>query len=163
MVFYSHPLPVSGKLPRYFDLAYYAENKGIPYTFSSNLLLALQAAIKRVQWDQRFAEIRHSASYLRPRLQELGFNLVGNESNCSPAVVTIVLPPELNSSEIGARLQEAGYLLSCNSDYLRKRNWIQVCTMSECSPGKLLALTNALVRTCGHTGHSAPAKASTPA
>lgn len=162
MVFYNHTLSASGNLPRYFDLAYYAENRGIPFTFSSNLLLALQAAIKRVQWDQRFAEIRQSADYLRPRLRELGFGLLGGESDCSPAVVTIVLPPELNSGEIGARLQEAGYLLSCNSDYLRKRNWIQVCTMSECSPGKLLALTNALVRACGHAGHPASARAATP-
>lgn len=146
MVFYNHAVEPSTSLPRYLDLGYYAANDGIPFTFSSNLLQALQAAVKRVAWDQRFEELRSTAAWLRPKLRELGFSLVGSDAECSPAVVTIALPENLNSAEMGARLAEAGYLLSCNSDYLRRRNWIQVCTMGECSQAKLVAMTNALVR-----------------
>lgn len=146
MVFYTHRVEPSPALPRYLDLGFYAAHDGIPFTFSSNLLHALQAAVKRVDWEQRFEEVRAAGAWLRPRLLELGFQLIGSDTACSPAVVTIALPADLDSSEVGARMAEAGYLLSCNSDYLRRRNWIQVCTMGECSQAKLLSMTNALAR-----------------
>lgn len=157
MVLYNQSIEPSPVLPRYLDLGNYAANEGLPFTFSSNLLQALHAAIKRVVWNQRFIEFRAAADWLRPRLRELGFTLVGADSVCSPAVVTIALPSGLNSTEIGARLAEAGYLLSCNSGYLRRRNWIQVCTMGECGHAKLLAMTNALARACSMTKAAEPA------
>jgi hypothetical protein len=43
---------------------------------------------------------------------------------------------------------EAGYLLSYNSEYLRKKNWIQICLMSETGKEKLVSLLNALNRVC---------------
>jgi predicted DNA-binding protein (MmcQ/YjbR family) len=49
---------------------------------------------------------------------------------------------------IGSLMQEAGYLLSCNSDYLRRKNWIQVCLMGECTLEKVVSLLNALQRVC---------------
>jgi hypothetical protein len=63
-------------------------------------------------------------------------------------VVTIALPPEQNSVRLGGLIQEAGYLLSCNSEYLRRRNWIQVCLMGECTREKIVSLLNALKRIC---------------
>src|SRR6266568_3490524 len=48
MVFYHEALaPRPDKLPRYLDLGYYAAQSGVPFTHSSNLLSALQAALKR--------------------------------------------------------------------------------------------------------------------
>ena len=46
------------------------------------------------------------------------------------------------------RMQEAGYLLSYNSEYLRRRNWIQICLMGECTREKVVSLVNALNRVC---------------
>jgi predicted DNA-binding protein (MmcQ/YjbR family) len=63
-----------------------------------------------------------------------------------PGVVTIVLPPEQNSSDYGQNLQKAGFLLSFNSDYLRRRNWIQICLMGEYSVDKIEALLTWLSR-----------------
>jgi hypothetical protein len=63
-------------------------------------------------------------------------------------VVTIALPQELNSVKIGEAAQENGYLLSFNSEYLRRQNWIQICLMGECGREKLVSLTNALNRIC---------------
>jgi predicted DNA-binding protein (MmcQ/YjbR family) len=65
-------------------------------------------------------------------------------------VVSIALPEHQKSSELGARLQRAGYLLSYNSDYLRRRNWIQICLMGEYSPEKLDSLLAWLAK------HAAP-------
>lgn len=149
MVFYHHPVPAApDRLPRYLDLGYYAQQDGIPFTFSSNLLHALHAAIKRVDWEKRFAGLVELSLWLRTRLVELGFDLVANHTQTSPAVVTMVLPPEMNSLEIGRLMQEAGYLLSFNSEYLRRRNWIQICLMGECAREKVVSVTNALQRVC---------------
>jgi aspartate aminotransferase-like enzyme len=78
----------------------------------------------------------------------MGFDLVANDTRTSPAVVTIALPEEMESAKIGGLMQETGYLLSCHSEYLRRRNWIQICLMGECSREKVVALLNALNRVC---------------
>jgi hypothetical protein len=61
-------------------------------------------------------------------------------------VVTIDLPAGQNSSDFGLKLQKAGFLLSYNSDYLRRRNWIQICLMGEYSKDKIEALLTWLSR-----------------
>ena len=147
MVFYHHVLPRGQQpLPRYLDLSFYAEQAGIPFTFSSNLLHALHAAVKRVQWDRRFADLVELSNWFRPKLRELGFDLVGDHTKTSPAVITIALPEQFNSTKLGNMIQESGYLLSFNSEYLRRRNWIQICLMGECTKEKLVSLLNALNR-----------------
>lgn len=149
MVFYhheigKHPTP----LPRYLDLSYYSAQQGIPFTFSSNLLHALHAAVKRVPWERRFAELEELSSWVRPQLAGMGFELVGSGLRTSPAVITIALPRELDSVQVGELMQENGYLLSYNSEYLRQRNWIQICFMSDCARDKVVSLLNALNRVC---------------
>src|SRR5207249_1275247 len=109
---------------------------------------ALNAAVKRVHWDKRFAELEELSAWLRPRLTELSFELIGNGGKMSPAVVTFALPQSLGSVELGDRLRESGYLLSYNSEYLRRRNWLQICLMSDCPKEKLVSLMNALNRAC---------------
>jgi aspartate aminotransferase-like enzyme len=149
MVFYNHALVTRPKpLPRYLDLNYYAGQQGIPFTFSSNLLHALRVSIKRVLWEERFAELMGLSAWLRPKLREMGFKLVGEDAKTSPAVVTIELPEELPSHRIGELIKESGYLLSYNSEYLRRKNWIQICLMGESAEEKLVSLLNALNRVC---------------
>ncbi len=150
MVFYNHEIaPQPDRLPRYLDLGYSAEQNGVPFTFSSNLLHALHAAIRRVDWEYRFEQIESLSQLLRSQLLEGGFKIVGTETVTSPAVTTIALPTELNSVEVAESLQESGYLISYNSEYLRAKNWIQICLMGECVKEKVIAVTNALHRVCG--------------
>ncbi len=147
MVFYNHELePAARPLPRYLDLELYARSQGVAFTHSSNLVHALHAAIKRVEWAGRFAELAEVSQWLRPRLREMGFQLITPDEEASPAVFTLALPADLDSAKIGAQLQEAGFLLSCNSEYLRKRNWIQICLMGEFAREKLVSLLNHLNR-----------------
>src|SRR5262249_34966592 len=124
MVFYNHELAtgstagngdssvVPRMLPRYLDLAYYAAQQGIPFTFSSNLLHALQAALKNGQWEKRFAALKDLGPWLRGSLRELGFQIVAPDECSSPAILTLALPAGLDSARIGNLLQESGYLLS---------------------------------------------------
>ena len=135
-------------MPRYVDLAYYAQQDGIPFTFSSNLLHALHAAVRGVNWEKHFSELVETSTWLRAKLIESGFELVGGNTNTSPAVITLALPEALNSVTIGNLLKESGFLLSYNSEYLRGKNWIQICLMGEIAREKVVALTGALNRIC---------------
>jgi len=149
MVFYHHdPATQTTRLPRYLDLSYYAAQQGLPFTFSSNLLHALHASIKRVPWERRYAELVELSVWLRARLEALGFELVGRGETTSPAVVTVALPQSMDSVKTGDLMQESGYLLSYNSQYLVRRNWIQICLMGDCAKEKVVSMLNALNRNC---------------
>ena len=54
----------------------------------------------------------------------------------------------MNSVTIGNLLKESGFLLSYNSEYLRGKNWIQICLMGEIAKEKVVALAGALNRVC---------------
>jgi aspartate aminotransferase-like enzyme len=145
MVFYHHDVTAQpAKLPRYLDLGYWAAQGGIPFTHSSNLLSALQTALKRYDSQQPFAEVVELSNWLRPKLGELGFRVLAPDPHAAPAVVTLVLPGPISSQQIGDQLQAAGLLVSYQSEYLRKRNWIQVCMMGECSRQSLVVLLGEL-------------------
>ena len=149
MVFYNHDLqPAPQSLPRSLDLGYYAEQAGIPFTTSSNLLYALKTALQRISWPEKFAQIAEVSVHLRERLREHGQQIVAPDAHAAPAVVTIALPPEISSKSIGWQLRKAGYLLSYNSSYLLKRNWIQICLMGEWSRENLLELPDVLNGLC---------------
>lgn len=148
MVFYNHTLAPSDTLPRYLDLGYYAAQEGIPFTHSSNLVYALLTALQRTCWKDKFAQIAEVSEWLRARMRDLGFQILAPDATASPAVVSIVLPPEISSRNIGRLLQQEGYLLSYKSEYLLKRNWIQICLMGEWSRDHLMTLPGVLHDLC---------------
>jgi len=55
---------------------------------------------------------------------------------------------DAGSGEVLTAIQESGYLVSYNSEYLRRRNWIQICLMGDTAKEKLVSLLNALNRVC---------------
>ncbi|HEY3862087.1 MAG TPA: GNAT family N-acyltransferase [Verrucomicrobiae bacterium] len=159
MVFHNHPIASSTSLPRYLDLGWYDEHQGIAFTHSSNLVLALDAAVRQPDWPAKMAAVAAVSARLRRKLAELGFRLIAADPDATPGVVTIALPPGVSSAELGEQLQKAGYLLSYNSDYIRQRNWIQICLMGEYCPEKLEALTSWLVKNVPAAHQAAPAPA----
>ena len=145
MVFYNHEVSEAPRaLPRYLDLGLFAAKDGVPFTISSNLLYALKKALEHFGSAKVFDDIVSFSSRLRGRLNQLGFDIVAPDSHAAPAVITIALPPSTSSVDVGRRLEEAGYLLSYNSDYLRGRNWVQVCLMGECSEELIAPLLDVL-------------------
>ena len=148
MVFYNHDLTPSDALPRYLDLGFYATQDGVPFTHSSNLVYALLTAMQRTCWKDKFAQIVEVSDWLRGRVRELGFQIVAADAFASPAVVSIILPSEVSSRSVGWLLQQEGYLLSYKSEYLLKRNWIQICLMGEWSRENLMTLPNVLADLC---------------
>lgn len=141
MVFYHHEVEAAPlRLPRYLDLGYCAGNGGIPFTHSSNLVRALNTALKRVNWEKRFENLMQTSAWLRNRLRSDGFEILASDDQASPGVITIVLPRDRSSVAIAMQLQSEGYLLSFNSEYLRERNWIQICLMGEYSREKIVRM-----------------------
>jgi aspartate aminotransferase-like enzyme len=157
MVFYNHEIaPAQHALPRYLDLALYAARDGVPFTTSSNLLYALRGALQ--QFDPgRFQMIQAVSGWLRSELTNAGFKLIGTSAANSPAVTTIELPETTSSEWFGRILNEAGYQLSYRSQYLRERNWIQVCLMGDVDQESLIPLVTLLGRL--HTAKNGDRKA----
>ena len=146
MVFSDHEfVPAPEALPRYLDPGLHLAKSGVPFTVSSNLVYALQAALRQFESEDAFGRIADISAWLRGELTERGFQIVSPDSHASPAVITIELAEEVSSGEAGRLLEDAGYLLSYNSDYLLQRNWIQVCLMGGCSRETLLALLDRML------------------
>jgi aspartate aminotransferase-like enzyme len=157
MVFYNHDfVPAPSRLPRYLDLGFYSAQNGIPFTTSSNLIYALQTALRRVVWQDKYAQIAEDGARLRARLREVGLQIVAPDAHAAPAVVSISLPPEISSKTVGWQLKKAGYLLSYNSGYLLSRNWIQICLMGEWCRDTLETLPEVLAMMCARSRRSRP-------
>lgn len=149
MVFHDRePVPAADRLPRILDLGHAQSRAGIPFTVLSNLVAALDAALRTADGDRRFADLADISGRLRGRLKERGFDLVGDGAATSPAVITIALPPELSSAGVADAMESAGWLLSARSDYLLRRNWIQICLMGDLGAVDVLSVADDLERVC---------------
>ena len=131
-------------IPRYLDLGLAIAHDGVPFTQSSNLLDALHAALAGVECTSRLSRIADAGARLRRELHAAGFAPLAPAGIASPAVHTIALPPSVSARAVGDLLGEAGFLLSYESGYLERRNWIQVCLMGEWEDAALHALPSAL-------------------
>jgi aspartate aminotransferase-like enzyme len=145
MVFYDQDLSSApGTLPRYLDLALYAAADGVPFTISTNLLYALEAAVRNLKPVEVFERIDAAAAHLRRELRGMGCPTVAEDRHSTPAVTTIEMPPGASSADVGRRLEDMGFWLSYNSEYLRSRSWIQVCIMGPPSAEGIGPLLDAL-------------------
>jgi len=149
MVFYHHALNApAGPVPAYLNLHRYEQCGGVPFTISSSLVGALHAALKGRQRQAHFERVAELDKWLRQELDMIGLPPLVKEHHACPGIVTIVLPTPLSSRAVGDALREAGFLISYESGYLLKRNWIQICLMSEVSKQSLRGLIEKLNVLC---------------
>ena len=165
-VFHDEPSPPeSPRVPRYLDLGFYAAHDGIPFTISSNLVHAAQAAAQRFHGGARFAQIEGLARRLRGGLRALGLDPVST-SSVFLAVTVIPIPDDRDSQQIGQSLAEAGVLVHYRTPALLGRNWIQVSFMGAdypadavdhllCALGNLLGRSPESSRNGSRDGHAA--------
>jgi aspartate aminotransferase-like enzyme len=129
-VFYAHDIPPQPtRLPRYLDLGYCALKQGIPFTHSSNLIGALDAALGNFESDEPFRQLKKLSGIVRPGLRELGWAPLVDDSLSTPAVVTVALTNGYRAASLGERLGREGLMIAHHSEYLAERNWFQVSVM----------------------------------
>jgi len=146
-VFHAHDVAAEPtRLPRYLDLGFYAEKSGLPFTHSSNLIAALDAALMRFDSSEPFEQMAALSAWLRPKLRELGLPILVDDAAATPAVVTIALPATVSATTLGDDLQREGLLVAYQSEYLVRRNWFQIGLMGYCRREHLEPLVAALHR-----------------
>jgi aspartate aminotransferase-like enzyme len=127
------------QISRYLDLAFYEASQGIPFTISTNAIYALKAALTNSDWTARFNKIKQWSEELLTDLEALGLHILADESCRAPHVITIVLPENIASRDVGELLENEGILISYRSEYLVAKNHIQICLMGECrKPPRML-------------------------
>ena len=152
IVFHNHDIPPPAKpIPRYMNLHQYSRVEGVPYTASSNLLMALNAALESGDMERRRERSKRCADILRAKVADLGFELSSKNGGTHPCIVSVDLPQEISSLSLGRKLAEKGFLTSYESAYLVEANRLQVCFLGETDEGdarKLAAALALLARNC---------------
>jgi len=133
--------PAEQPIPRALDLAYNQSKGGIPFTSSSLLVSALDAALAEAT-SARMARLQRQGQHVRECLRQRGFQLVSPDDASLPTVQTIELAS--TSEAVGARLEALGIFTSTRSGYLRERGWLQLCTMGALTDRQLELAVEAL-------------------
>jgi len=121
-------LAPADRVPRCLDLAAYSDAASVPYTQSSNLVAALENALA-IDWPRRWEVVREADLRLRSELRRHGFSIVAADQIAMVGVVTVALPVDVPAARIARRMARSGFLLAYRSDYLVRRNWLQICLM----------------------------------
>lgn len=112
----------SNQTPVYFDLAFNDNKDGIPFTISSNLLHALNVSMKQKLQQEQFELIDSYSESCHKLFSEndlLPFN------NTRSKVFTIS-SPHVSTNTFINHLKREGVIVSYESEYLKKRDWLQV-------------------------------------
>ena len=131
-------------LARVLDLALYQTPGGMPFTLGSNLVAALHASLAHTNWPGKYARTARHGSGLRALLTGAGFDLSGNATETSPAVLTITLPSHIQACAFAHAAEQRGYLIAAQSPYLQERNQVQICLMGALRERDTRHLTNQL-------------------
>ncbi len=131
MVFHDDRIAPAGSVPRYLDLAAYAAAGGLPFTQSSNLVGALDCALRTTRWVERFQRIARMDAQLRAQLRAHGLAPLVPDDVATPGIITLAIPGDASSAQLARALRDAGVALAHESAYLRERNWLQICLMGE--------------------------------
>jgi aspartate aminotransferase-like enzyme len=140
MVLHDGHLARPDRIPRYLDLASYEAANGVPFTHSSNQVAALDAALSGVDWPRKFARVITQSRALRTGLARAGLACVTHDRNECPGILTVVAPHDVATGDIARMLERHGVEVAWKSDYLRQRNWLQVCLMGDIDPDAVESL-----------------------
>jgi aspartate aminotransferase-like enzyme len=130
-VFHHGHLASSGQVPSYLDLANYDATDGVPFTHSSNLLAALEQSLALTCWVRKFERVRRASVKLRAALREYGLPPLAAETDAAPGITTVELPGDVTAKDVAIELSKHGFHIAHQSEYLRRRNWLQICLMGE--------------------------------
>jgi len=133
-VFHDELISKSEKIPRYIDLGTYAESNGIPYTQSTNLVSALEAALRKYEnAEEVFSRVAKRIETVKKGIEEIGLPILCGEQMNPTSIITLVMPDLTSANRLGDNLYLNGYNVHYESDYLKSRNWLQISCMNDLS------------------------------
>ncbi|MDR3229044.1 MAG: aminotransferase class V-fold PLP-dependent enzyme [Puniceicoccales bacterium] len=148
IVMYKNPdVSQQPTIPSYLDLGYWIAQNGVGFTHSSNLLSALATSLAEKDFPARHKIITERDAWLRDALKDSRFDILTHGPNACPAVLTLIPRTGPDAWETGMALEDAGFVLSYRSNYLRERNWLQISIMSTPSAPTLRKLVALLSKT----------------
>jgi len=144
-VFHNKDVQSNPNLPSYLDLGAYANAGGIPYTQSSNLLSALDVALRRYEQPAKiFEQVSEQAGKVREIVDATGLTILAAEKVMASAIMTLALPDTISATNLGDNLFLNGFTVHYESTYLRDRNWLQISCMNNVSNRELDSMLKVL-------------------
>ncbi len=131
-------------LPVYMDVDTYEQSAGIPFSQSSNLLAALDAALRAFETDAPYAHTASRYRSIRSAVEEMGLRVLAPREHQAPYILTIALPKELSSRELGQRMLDQGFALQFESGYLLERNWLQIASLGHLKEKDIVRMLDVL-------------------
>lgn len=125
IVFYNHHPKPNKNIPKYLDLGFYHDQKNIPFTFSSNLLEALNASLDIVLKTNKFDKIKKLNNDLAKFLRRQKIAIIADKKSRSAAILTFKFSKPKQSEKLGEFLQSRGVFIHYKNHYLLSRNWAQ--------------------------------------
>jgi aspartate aminotransferase-like enzyme len=125
------PQPSPG-IPSYLDLGQYFAKSGVPFTISSNLVEALNVSIRQKLSAQHYNLIARYQNLIANMLQQ---SSLAPFSQRQSFVFTLI--PHENYLPMLDQFRENELVVSFESEYLRKRKWIQLALFNYYSEDEL--------------------------
>jgi aspartate aminotransferase-like enzyme len=132
IVFTDSELTPDPATPTYIDLGYYFSNNGIPFTISSNLIMALNRAVDHSLKEGQTDKINQLSRRLLDKVLRVdGVKVINKDYQFTTHITTIVPSNGISSVELGDLIKASGVETSYNSGYLKVRNQLQIAIMGQ--------------------------------
>ena len=119
-------------IPSYLDLGQYFAKSGVPFTISSNLVEALNVSISQKLSTQQYGLTARYRNLIANMLQQASM-LPFSHTNS----FVFTLTPNENYLPMLDQFRENELVVSFESEYLRKRKWIQLALFNRYSEDEL--------------------------
>jgi len=145
IVFSNQVVLPDNSIPVYLDLGYYMANNGIPFTISSNLILALNRAVDYTLSEEHIKTIGYLSNRLLDGLGKISdIEILNSSYKVLSHIITIIPQHGISSEELGNAIWQKGVETSFNSGYLKSRNYLQIAIMGIHKEEEIEQLLNAL-------------------
>lgn len=130
IVLHNHQPKPHNNISQYLDIGFYHVKNNIPFTFSSNLVNALNASLEVILQKNKTAKIKKLNDAFANFLQWQKIKIVVSEKVKSCAITTIEFDQAQQSEKLGQFLESQGILVHYQNSYLKERNWLQIAFFS---------------------------------
>lgn len=130
IVLHNHQPKPQNNIPQYLDIGFYQAKTNIPFTFSSNLIKALNASLELILQKDKTLKIKKLNDDLVNFLQQQKIKIVIDKKAKSCAITTVEFNQVKQAEKLGKFLESNGILVHYQNSYLTERNWLQITFFS---------------------------------